>query len=437
VASQEAATNSRAKLCLHRLFELQAARTPHRTAVHCKDRDFSYGELNRQANQLARHLRRLGVKPDLRVALCAERSFEMVVAMLAVLKAGGAYMPLDPAYPRERLCFLLADSAPRVLLCHGPAAQSMMKQLSGDLESQATPAIVLEESAPLWAQESDADLSAADIALAPEHLAYLIYTSGSTGRPKGVAIEHRNAVNFVHWASECFSAAELARTLFSTSINFDLHVFELFVPLCKGGSVVLVGNALELLHSAQNVTLINTVPSVAQVLIDAGRIPSTVETINLAGERLKQSLAEQIFVRSAVRRICNLYGPSETTTYSTWVSMPRAEGFKAHIGRAIANTRIYLLDSSGNEVPAGSVGEIYIAGQGVARGYLNQPALTAERFLPNGRSGAIPAGRTSRILGPPRSSSQSARISHRAGRDRGVFGRARRRARSRRVGSRR
>ena len=383
MASQEAATNSRANLCLHRLFELQAARTPHRTAVHWEDRDFSYSELNRSANRLARHLRRLGVKPDLRVALCAERSFEMVVAMLAVLKAGGAYVPLDPAYPGERLRFLLADSAPRVLLCHGPAAQSVMRQLRGALESRVTPAIVLEDSAPLWAQESEADLPAADIALAPEHPAYLIYTSGSTGRPKGVTIEHRNVVNFVHWASECYSAAELARTLFSTSINFDLHVFELFVPLCKGGSVVLVRNALELLHTVEKVTLINTVPTVAQALIDAGRVPSTAETINLAGEPLKRSLAEQIFAHSAVRRICNLYGPSETTTYSTWLSMPRAEGFKAHIGRAIANTRIYLLDSSGNEVPTGSAGEIYIAGEGVARGYLNQPALTAERFLPD------------------------------------------------------
>jgi amino acid adenylation domain-containing protein len=229
---------------------------------------------------------------------------------------------------------------------------------------------------PTWNDQSSENLERGD--LTSSHLAYVIYTSGSTGVPKGVAIEHRNTVNFISWAQRSFEAGELQHTLLSTSLNFDLAVYETFVPLSLGATVHVVRNALE---PVEGVTLINTVPSAINALLDERAVPASVRTVNLAGEPLKRSLVEKLFEQTGVERVCNLYGPSETTTYSTWVSMPRAQGFQAHIGKPVANTRTYLLDARGQPVPIGVVGELYIAGDGVARGYLNRPELTAERFL--------------------------------------------------------
>src|SRR5262249_32620934 len=196
-----------------------------------------------------------------------------------------------------------------------------------------------------------------------------------------VAIEHRNAVNFATWAQRSFSREVLERTLFSTSLNFDLAVYEYLVPLTVGATVRIVANALELAHTPIDVTLINTVPSAMKALVEAGGIPASVRVVNLAGEPLKSALVEQIFATTGVEKVCNLYGPSETTTYSTWVSMKRGEAFAAHIGRPVANTRVYILDEHGEPAPVGVVGEIYIGGAGVARGYLNREELTAERFV--------------------------------------------------------
>jgi amino acid adenylation domain-containing protein len=229
-------------------------------------------------------------------------------------------------------------------------------------------------------RESEA---APNFELAAENLAYVIYTSGSTGKPKGVAIQHRSVAAFVKWASGVFSPEELEGVLASTSICFDLSVFELFVTLSLGGSVILADNALHLptLKAAERVTLINTVPSAITELLRAGAIPKTVQTINLAGEPLKSSLVKQLYQLPHVHRVFDLYGPAEDTTYSTF--MLRSAAGPETIGRPIWNTKIHLLDANLRLVPEGVTGEIYLGGDGLARGYLNRPDLTAERFVPN------------------------------------------------------
>ena len=188
-------------------------------------------------------------------------------------------------------------------------------------------------------------------------------------------------MNFVYWAQMSFSGDVLESTLFSTSLNFDLAVYECFVPITVGARVRIVPNALDLARRQVDVTLINTVPSAMEALLEVDGVPKTVRVINLAGEQLKRTLVERIFATTEASAVCNLYGPSETTTYSTWVSMKRGESLAMHIGRPIANTRVYILDGHGEPVPVGVVGELYIGGAGVARGYLNRPELTAERFL--------------------------------------------------------
>ncbi|HSU17578.1 non-ribosomal peptide synthetase [Longimicrobium sp.] len=364
--------------CMQDLVEAQAARTPDAVAVLHGERSLTYAELNAAANRLARHLRALGVGPDARVAICAERGLELVPALLAVLKAGGAYVPLDPQYPEDRLRYMLEDSAPAVVLTHAAPA--------GFFDGVEIPVVDLAD-ASAWAAMPETNLHRGETGLTPRHLAYVIYTSGSTGRPKGVMIAHENAANFMHWAADSFGFGKLERTLFSTSLNFDLHVFETFVPLGAGAALRVVRDALELLHAegdaapADDVVLVNTVPSAMKALVESGRVPASVRTVNLAGEPLKQALAERIFAGTGIDRLCNLYGPSETTTYSTWVEMRRENGFAPHIGRPVANTSIYVLDAAGDPVPIGVVGELYIGGRGVARGYLGRPELTAERFV--------------------------------------------------------
>jgi len=361
--------------CVHQLFEEQVLKSPDAVAAICQDDSLSYAELNCRANRLARHLRKLGVKPDTRVAICVERGFEMMAGLLAVLKAGGTYLSLDPAYPAERLRFMLQDSAPVVLL-----TQSHLTELFADIIDDGLCVLDLSDSTA-WQQEMETNPDSCGIDLTPQNLAYLIYTSGSSGIPKGVAIEHRSAVNFICWGQSAFSRDVLERTLFSTSLNFDLAVYELFVPITVGGTVVIVRDALELVCRPVDITLINTVPSAISALVDAGAVPKTVHTVNLAGEPLKRALVERIFATTNVETVCNLYGPSETTTYSTWVAMRRSEGFAPHIGRPVANTQVYILDALGEPVPVGVIGELYIGGAGVARGYLNRPELTSERFL--------------------------------------------------------
>jgi amino acid adenylation domain-containing protein len=363
--------------CIHQMFEAQMSRTPDAPALVFEDAVLSYAELNAQANQLAHHLITLGVQPDTRVAIALPRGIHIVVAVLATLKAGGAYVPLDPDYPAERLAFMLADSAPRVLL-----TASGLDQTLGDLPTSLA-VLQLDAPARAWDGLPAISIKPASLGLTPQHLAYVIYTSGSTGTPKAVMIEHRNAVNFIHWGARSCTPAVLQRTLWSTSLNFDLAVFECFVPLSCGATVHLVPDALALTQRQEDVTLINTVPSAMAALLDAQSVPATVRQVQLAGEPLQQQLVQRIFAHTGADTICNLYGPTETTTYSTGITMSREDGFKPSIGRPIDNTRIYILDAQGHPVPIGVAGEIHIGGAGVARGYLNRPELTLDRFMPD------------------------------------------------------
>jgi len=357
---------------IHQLFEEQVECTPHAVAVSGGDRYLTYRQLNGQADQLARFLRERGVGPERFVGLCVERGVEMLVGMLGILKSGGAYVPLDPNYPEHRLAFMLSDTRPVMVLTQS----HLRERLPAGTES-----VALDAQWDEIASYSSLPVARDEHAPSSRNLAYVIYTSGSTGQPKGVAIEHRSAVNMICWAQAAMPAEVFELTLQSTSLNFDLSVYECFVPLSCGGTLRIVQNALALVNEPADVTLINTVPSAIKGILDSGRVPATTRVVNLAGEALPGELVDRIFANSSVDYVCNLYGPSETTTYSTWVSMPRQTGFNRTIGHPVANTQIYILDALGQLVPFGAVGEIFIGGDGVARGYLNRPDLTAQRFL--------------------------------------------------------
>lgn len=364
---------------IHRLFEQQVEKTPDAIAVVFENQRLSYAELNQYANRIAHYLIALGIRPDNRVAICMERNLDMVAGLLGILKAGGAYIPLDPNYPLERLTYMIGDCAPVALLTQAA--------LQDRFPTESIPKVILDRTGdagnPAIAQQPAGNPDPAALGLTTRHLAYIIYTSGSTGQPKGVMIEHSNTLNLIAWAKANFSSKHLANTLFSTSINFDLAVYELFVPISSGATVHLVKDLLALNDSFDCLTHINTVPSVMNALIGTGHVPSSVQSINLAGEPLKQALVDSIFATTDAQTIANLYGPTETTTYSTWTTIAKSQAFSSHIGRPIANTRIYILDAQLQAVPLGVSGEIYIGGAGVARGYLNRPELTAERFIPD------------------------------------------------------
>jgi amino acid adenylation domain-containing protein len=359
-------------LCLHQLFEAQAARTPGAPALLWRGESLAYSELNQRANCLAHWLRRQGIKPESRVAVLLDRTPDLVVSLLAVLKAGGAYLPLDPAYPREWLRSTLADAQAAALLTRGALADGLtlegVRRLSPDADRDVIATEDPGNPTPL---------------AAPGNLAYILYTSGSTGRPKGVAVEHRSPVARMLWAREAFTAEERAGVLAATSVCFDLSVFELFVPLSWGGAVVLADNALALpgLADAAAVTLINTVPS-AMAELAAGELPPRLRAVNLAGEALPAKLAQRIYRHPQVRRVLNLYGPSEDTTYSTFGEVARGAE-RVTIGRPLAGTRARILDAGLRPAPAGVPGELCLAGAGLARGYQGRPDLTAERFLPD------------------------------------------------------
>ncbi len=360
--------------CIHELFEDQVRRNAEAVAVEFEGRKLTYGELNRSANQLGHYLRRVGVGPEARVGLCMERSLEMVIGLLGILKAGGAYVALDPRYPQERLKFMAEDSFISVLVTQS----GLLEQLPG-----LPKVICVDNDFVEIARESGKDI---ELPLYPENLAYVIYTSGSTGRPRGVAIQHGSANVLLQWAREVFSAEELGGVLASTSICFDLSVFEIFAPLSWGGKAIMVRDALSLAEMAQNsgVTLLNTVPSAMAELLRIEGVPGSIRTVNLAGEALPPNIVEQLYKELKMERVFNLYGPSEDTTYSTYACLKKSEiNERVSIGKPISNTQAYVLDREYQPVPAGVTGELFLGGQGGARGYLNQPELTAEKFIPN------------------------------------------------------
>jgi amino acid adenylation domain-containing protein len=353
--------------CVHELFAEQVERTPDAVALVYEDDRLSYGELDRRSNQLARHLRGLGVGPDVIVGLCVERSVEMVVGLLGILKAGGAYLPLDPDYPAERLGYMLADAR-----CPAVVTQA---RLVDQLSERDAVVVLLDAD---WAEIATQPANTAASGVISDNLAYVIYTSGSTGRPKAVSLLHASAVAMLSWAGRTFSREDTARTIASTSICFDLSVFELLVPLSSGGQVILAKSLVDLPAAAKNATLINTVPSAIAELIRQEVLK--IRVINLAGEPLQGSLVKRLYNSCNVERVYNLYGPSEDTTYSTYALIDRDDAHVS-IGRPISNTQLYVLDGRLEPVPIGSAGELYIGGAGLARGYLYRAGLTAERFI--------------------------------------------------------
>ncbi|HEX3989372.1 MAG TPA: amino acid adenylation domain-containing protein, partial [Verrucomicrobiae bacterium] len=353
---------------LIQLLEEQSAQTPNATALVCGTRRLTYQELCLRSRLVARQLQAFGVGANGRVGICLERSEDMVAGILGTLQAGGAYVPLDPAYPKARLEFIASDAGMTVLLTR--------RKFSGLFATENTPLLCIEDLAVERDEQINGGASASD-------LAYVLYTSGSTGQPKGVALENRSVVAFISWARDVFTREEISGVLASTSICFDLSVFELFVPLCCGGKVILAENALALpaLPAASEVTLINTVPSAIRELLRVNGVPPSVRVVNLAGEPLQAAVVDQIYSETSANKVYDLYGPTETTTYSTFTL--RKSGESATIGRPLANEQVYILDKQMRPMPVGIPGDLYIGGAGLARGYLNRPELTAERFLTN------------------------------------------------------
>ncbi|MBD8514514.1 amino acid adenylation domain-containing protein [Photobacterium sp. CAU 1568] len=355
---------------VHQLIEEQASRSPQAVALVCGDEVLSYGQLDNRANRLAHGLIARGVGIETRVAVCAVRKPDMIVALLAVLKAGGAYVPLDPDYPAERLHYILKDSAPVLLLADSAGRKSL-----GDVQ---VPVLALDE--PLATPLS---VGAPETMVRPEHLAYVVYTSGSTGHPKGVMVEHAQLMNLIGWHAEATGLQAREKSTCMAGLGFDACVWEIWPALSLGGTLLLPplqvkGDSDALLRWWQN--------SGAQVSF----MVTPLAEVALANEMVPQSLRKLLIGGDSVRRwplnvppgltVVNNYGPTETTVVAT--SMPLDLNAPApSIGRPVSNTRVYLLDDYGNPVPKGAVGELYIGGVQVARGYLNQPALTAERFL--------------------------------------------------------
>jgi amino acid adenylation domain-containing protein len=362
--------------CVHQVFEAQVQRTPGATAVVCGDEARSYEELNRRSNQLAHYLRSLGVGPETLVGIFMERSAELVVALLGVLKAGAAYLPLDPAYPAERLAFVQADARVAIVLTQ--------ERLERDLPAQGARLVRLDADAMSIARSSDENPNSG---AAPENLAYVIYTSGSTGRPKGVAVPHRGLSNLLASMQDAAGLSEGDVLLAVTTLAFDIAGLELFLPLTVGGRVVVAsretsneGEELAGLLLRSGANLMQATPATWRMLIGSGWKGDAGLRVLCGGEDLPVELARELKARCG--RLWNVYGPTETTIWSTAHAVVEAHGM-VPIGRPLSNTQVYVVDPGLQPVPIGAAGELYIGGKGIARGYFGRPDLTAERFVPD------------------------------------------------------
>ncbi|MEM6453989.1 MAG: amino acid adenylation domain-containing protein [Acidobacteriota bacterium] len=371
-----------AAVTLHARMLRQAARTPEAIALLAPDGSaIAYGALARRVARLARHLRSLGVGPDAPVGVCLPRDLDLPTALLSVMAAGGAYLPLDPAYPAQRTAFALADAQARWVITRSDVA--LPSPADGDAPSFTR--IDLDRLALDDLPTDDAWIHDLDRTIGPDRLAYLIYTSGSTGRPKGVAISHRCAIHLLDWAQTVFDDDDLRGTLAATSVCFDLSIFELFLPLSRGAVAVLARDALQLadLPTRDRVTLINTVPSAIGELVALDALPAGVRVVNLAGEPLKRALVDRIHAQRPTARVYNLYGPSEDTTYSTGTQVPAGVSDEPSIGLPLPGTRADVLDARGAPTIDGEAGELWLGGAGVSRGYLGRPSATAARYRPD------------------------------------------------------
>jgi amino acid adenylation domain-containing protein len=381
---------TREPVCLHHLVERQVERTPNAVAVVLDDARLTYRELNRRANQLAHHLRAMGVGHETRVGVCVARSLDMVVGLLAVLKAGGAYVPLDPTYPLARLGFMLTDARPEVLLTQ--------EQILPRLGACASSVLRFDRDGGAWAGEQDTNPAASTI---PDHLAYVIYTSGSTGRPKGVLVAHRGVVNYLAFLAKTYGLGPADAVLQVASLSFDSSVRDFFGPLSTGACIVLMRDdevsdpwAVLTKIERHGVTRILAItPSMLRVLLataeEEGRSAESIRTILVSGEALHASDVARARTFAGNALIVNQYGPTETTMIATGHPAGAAKSAPGvvPVGRAIDNVQVYVLDGDLNPVPAGVAGEVHIGGVGVARGYLNRPDLTAEKFIPSPFSG--------------------------------------------------
>lgn len=344
---------------IHQLFEARVALHPKQISLYTDTETLTYEVLNKRANRLAHHLRAHGAGPDVLVGILLPREARLIVAMLAVLKAGAAYVPMDPSYPAAHLVHYQKDLALMV----------------GEKTAMTGRGVTLNE--PLEGLECNPDFVPF-----PEQLSHVIYTSGSTGLPKGVALSHQSTIAMLMWARNFFRAQDFKGVFAATSVCFDLSVFEVFAPLAWGGSIILADNAMAYQDHplAKNVTLLNTVPSAAQgLLATSDFVPPSV--VNLAGEALSSEVVSRLYERGA-ERVNNLYGPSEDTTYSTGITVA---GNDSHppIGRPIPGTTSYVLDRHLDLLPLGVAGELCLGGQGLARGYQGQGSATALRFVPD------------------------------------------------------
>lgn len=367
--------------CLHQLFEAQAEESPDAVAVRFESSHLTYQELDERANQLANHLKKLGVGPDVLVGLFMERSLEMVVSLFGILKAGGAYLPLDPEYPRERLSFMIENSHIRVVLTQ--------ERLLPALPENNAHVICLDADREMIGKESE-DKPIADVK--PENLAYVIYTSGSTGKPKGAMIPHRAICNHMLWMERTFPLNKEDRVLQKTPFGFDASIWEFYAPLMAGAELIMARSGghqdsvyLTEAISKYRITILQLVPSLLQMLVEEPEFHqcNSLRRVFCGGEALSWELQERFFEKHHAELI-NLYGPTETAIDATyWVCQREDNRRIVPIGRPVANTQVYVLDMNAQQVPIGAFGELHIGGEQVGRGYLNQPELTIEKFVPD------------------------------------------------------
>jgi amino acid adenylation domain-containing protein len=360
--------------CIHQLFEEQVEETPDAIALVFEDQQLTYRELNQRANQLAHYLKRRGVGPEVLVGVCVERSLEMVVGLLGILKAGGAYVPLDCEHPKERLACMLDDAQISLLLTQ----QKLVPQLA-EFKGHV---LCLDKDWEKIARERDKD---PDNLATMENLAYVIYTSGSTGRPKGVQIQHSSVVNLLSSMRRRPGLTSRETLLAATPLSFDIAGLELYLPLTVGGQIIVVAREVasdggRLADRLSGATVMQATPSSWAMLLDNRWEGGSQLKILCGGEALPKKLADQLLCRSF--SLWNMYGPTETTIWSA-ICQVSANWDSVPLGRPIDNTQTYILDAHLQPVPIGVPGEIYISGDGLARGYLKQPDLTAEKFFPN------------------------------------------------------
>jgi amino acid adenylation domain-containing protein len=371
--SAELSAEPAAHACVHELLEATARRVPHATAVICGDQSLTYAELNARANHLAQLLRAKNVKADVLVGLCLERSVEMVVGLLGILKAGGAYVPLDPAYPRDRIQYILEDARVKVLVTQENLRESL---------SHTAPELVFVDSDPALPTGDDETSTSR----ASSNLAYVIYTSGSTGRPKGVQIEHRNLVNLLLSVQKEPGFSERDVLVAVTTISFDTAGVDTYLPLLAGARLVIAnreatldGRKLAQLLNDSGATVMQATPATWRLLIESGWSGKRGLRIFSTGEALPVELATDLMKRGD--SVWNLYGPTETTIWSSLYQVRGSEKRSIPIGHPVANTKLYILDEKREPVTAEKPGELYISGNGLARGYLDRPELTAEKFV--------------------------------------------------------